>query len=89
MKEEAYKLAEKKIQQALQSGATELDLSGMNLTELPESLGLLDKLQILNISENSLESLPKWIEQLVQLHSINLYRNVFRKIPEVLLESVS
>ena len=43
-RDEAYKLAEQKIQQALQSGATELDLSSMELTELPESLGQLTQL---------------------------------------------
>jgi hypothetical protein len=32
-KDEAYKQAEQKIQQALQSGATELDLRSMKLTE--------------------------------------------------------
>ena len=38
-RDEAYKLAEQKIEEALKSGATELNLSNMNLTELPDSLG--------------------------------------------------
>ncbi len=38
-KDEAYLEAEQKIQQALRSGATKLDLRNMKLTELPESKG--------------------------------------------------
>ncbi|MDM8521039.1 hypothetical protein QUF64_13405 [Anaerolineales bacterium HSG6] len=52
----AYREAEKRIEQARHSGATELDLSAEwgakdeKLTELPESLGQLTQLQSLNLS---------------------------------------
>ncbi len=44
-----YQQAEQKIQQALQSGATELDLRDMQLTELPESIGQLKQLRKLDL----------------------------------------
>ena len=44
--------AEQKIQQALQSGATELDLSDMKLTELPESIGQLKQLRKLDLGHD-------------------------------------
>ena len=40
-KDTAYHEAEKKIADALRSGATELDLKNMGFTELPGSLGQL------------------------------------------------
>ena len=50
-RDKAYKKAEKKIEEALRTGATELDLScsydakdSERLTELPESLGRLTQL---------------------------------------------
>ena len=52
-----FEKAEKKIEEALQNGATELDLScdydakdSEKLTELPESLGQLTQLQTLELS---------------------------------------
>ncbi len=51
-KDEAYYEAEQKIQQALQSGATELDLRDMKLTELPESIGQLKQLRKLDLGHD-------------------------------------
>jgi Leucine-rich repeat (LRR) protein len=50
---EAYQQAEQKIQQALKSGATELDLRNMKLTELPESIGQLKQLRKLDVGGDS------------------------------------
>jgi len=73
-KDQPYQQAEQKIQQALQSGATELDLSNYGndkpkLTELPDSLWKLTKLQNLNLSDNQLTTLPDSLvlAQLTQL----------------------
>ena len=44
-KDAAYLEAEKKIEKAWVSGATELDLSNMGLTELPEAIEHLKQLQ--------------------------------------------
>ena len=48
-KDEAYKEAEQKIQQALKSGATELDLMGKELTELPPEIWNLRSLEKLRL----------------------------------------
>jgi internalin A len=72
MKNEAYLAAEKKIKQALKSGATELDLDNMGLTELPESIGQLTQLTELNLGVNRLTALPEWIRKLIELQVLKL-----------------
>ena len=54
--DEAYRRAEKKIEQARRSGATELDLSRMGLTALPESLAQPTKLRRIDASHKRLTS---------------------------------
>ena len=81
--DQAYLEAEKKIEEALQSGATELDLRNMNLTELPESIGQLTHLLKLDVGgdswkekeKNQLTELPESLWKLTQLTSLNLSSN--------------
>ena len=47
---EAYREAEQEIEEARRTGATKLDLSRMELTDLPESLWELIQLEKLNLS---------------------------------------
>ena len=49
--DEAYRQAEERIEHARREKATELDLSSLGLTELPDSLGQLTQLQSLNVWE--------------------------------------
>jgi Leucine-rich repeat (LRR) protein len=79
--DQAYLAAEKKIQQALHSGATELDLSNMKLTELPDSLGQLTQLQTLSVNLNLLTSLPESLGNLSNLKSLNIGSNKFTSLP--------
>lgn len=92
-KDAAYRAAEKKIQQALQSHATKLDLRSMKLTELPESIGQLNQLQELDLgrdylkneSENNrLTTLPDSLGQLTQLTSLDLSNNQLTTLPDSL-----
>ena len=78
-KDQAYLEAEKKIQGALKSGATKLDLRSMKLTELPESIGQLTQLIELDLSFNLLEAPESLIPlaALTQLQSLNLSYNKF------------
>ena len=81
---EAYYEAEKKIEEALKSGATELRLKGMELTELPESIEQLTQLQWLDISLCHLTALPKTLGQLTQLRLLDLANNQLTTLPEFL-----
>ncbi|MGB8169836.1 MAG: COR domain-containing protein [Chthoniobacteraceae bacterium] len=92
-RDEAYQLAEKKIEEARRSGAKELDLGGgeygekkPKLTELPESLGRLTQLQTLDLSGNQLTALPEWLGQLTQLQTLDLSRNQLTALPESLCQ---
>lgn len=85
-RDEAYREAEKRIEEARRSRATELGLTGPvlggPLTELPESLGQLTQLQSLSLSENQLALLPEWLGQLTQLQTLNLGSNQLTTLPE-------
>ena len=85
-RDKAYRRAEKKIEEALNSGATELNLSSMKLTELPESIGQLMHLTKLNLSDNQLTTLPESLGQLTQLHSLWLSNNQLTALPNSISE---
>ncbi len=88
-RDEAYRKAEEKIEAARRSGATELNLSDMRLTELPESLGRLTQLQSLDLSYSQLTVLPESLGQLTQLQSLDLASNQLTALPESLGRSRS
>ncbi|MDP1714123.1 MAG: TIR domain-containing protein [Anaerolineales bacterium] len=85
---EAYLKAEKKIEEALKSGATELNLHGntdLKLTELPDSLWQLTQLYTLNLSYNQLTTLPESLGQLTQLQTLDLSGNKLISLPDSLV----
>lgn len=77
----AFREAKRKIEAALQLGATELDLSFMGLTELPHVLSQLTQLRLLNLACNYLATLPEWIAQLTQLDTLFLVNNQLVELP--------
>ncbi len=81
-RDEAYREAEQRIEAARQAGATELDLSGMKLTEVPEAIAGLTQLQSLDLSYNELTELPEAIAGLTQLQSLDLSSNQMTEVPE-------
>ena len=90
-KNEAYRRAEKKIEEARRSGAKKLDLSAdlraedfEKLKELPESLSQLLQLQSLNLGGNQLTTLPESLGQLSQLQTLDLGSNQLTTLPESL-----
>lgn len=90
-RDEVYRKAEAKIEEARRTGAIELDLSrerkakdSESLTELPESLGLLTQLLALNASNNQLTALPESLGQLTQLQMLDLASNQLTALPESL-----
>ncbi|MBE9125983.1 MULTISPECIES: leucine-rich repeat domain-containing protein [unclassified Coleofasciculus] len=78
-RDEAYREAEQRIEAARQAGATELDLSGMELTEVPEAIAALTQLQGLYLSFNKLTARPEAIASLTQLQELDLSGNQLTK----------
>jgi len=73
---------EEKIQEALDTNATELDLSFMRLTTLPESIGNLTNLKTLEVQKNQLTTLPDSIGNLTNLKELYVYDNKLTTLPE-------
>ncbi|MCI5224981.1 MAG: GTPase, partial [Candidatus Electrothrix sp. AR4] len=65
-----YDEALRLIEEAAETGAAELDLSGYDLTELPPELFCLTNLTRLHLNNNQLTSLPPEIGQLSKLKGI-------------------
>ena len=81
-RDNAYHDAEKKIDETYWLRESHLSLSGMGLTELPESVGQLTQLEALFLFSNQLSSLPESLRQLTQLRKLNLSHNRFSSLPE-------
>jgi internalin A len=69
------------IEKAAADGATELDLSGNDLTELPPEIGQLQNLSTLTLSDNRLSSLPPEIVHLHHLSALYLRSNQLSSLP--------
>jgi internalin A len=74
--------ADRRIAEARRSGATDLDLSELKLTIIPDALGELVQLRTLNLSQNQLTTIPGSLTRLVQLRSLSLMSNRITAIPE-------
>lgn len=61
-----------------------LDLSGLQLTALPDSIGKLTKLTSLDLSHNELTALPDTIGKLTELTSLNLSYNALTWVSEAI-----
>jgi internalin A len=70
------------IAQAAEEQREKLDLSEMDLSELPESIGNLTNLKHLNLSRNQLNALPESIGNLTKLTHLYLSRNQLNALPE-------
>jgi internalin A len=69
------KIAEARIAECLEAGNDILDLGGLRLYDLPESISTLKNLTSLDISDNGLGSLPEWIGELKNLTSLDVSDN--------------
>ena len=76
--------AEERIRQAAKTHAKALDLSGLGLLELPESLGQLTALETLFLYRNQLTALPESLGQLTALQTLDLSGNQLSALPESL-----
>ena len=66
----------------------DLDLAGQKLTSIPKSIGILLKLQNLNLWNNCLKTLPKSIGNLTNLKTLFLDWNNFSEIPNLKWDSL-
>lgn len=79
---EAFEAAEERIREAQASGATDLNLSRLGLTEVPESLGRLGQLKILQLHVNRLAEVPESLSQLKRVKMVALAANRLKAVPE-------
>jgi len=70
------------IEDCLSSGGEVLDLSNLDMTELPSEIAGFENLTELNLSYNQLQSLPDWIGNLRKLKKLNLCGNRIGSIPD-------
>ncbi len=69
------------IARAKRENSTSLDLSGNQLTSLPESIGALSNLRVLDLRNNRLKRLSAAIGQLTNLQELYLYDNQLTNLP--------
>lgn len=78
--------AQTRIQKAIDSNSTSLNLSGMSLTDddldsLMANMQQINKLQLLNLGNNLLTTLPETIATLTDLTKLLLTENQFTALP--------
>jgi internalin A len=71
-----------KIKQAADTNATELDLSQMGLTEIPEEIAQLTNLSELYLHGNNITIIPDFISQLTHLSKLYISNNEISTIPD-------
>ena len=76
-----YEKALAKIKDAKKTGATELDLMWLKLTNIPSEIGQLTNLSHLFLNSNQLTSLPPEIGQLTKLTHLYLRNNQLTSLP--------
>jgi len=76
--------AETLVDLCRQAGAHELDLSGLALNTLPESMAELTQLTTLNLGDNRLTTVPESLSSLTRLTWLDLSSNLLMTVPESL-----
>lgn len=73
--------AERRIKHCISAGSLTLDLSGLDLTTLPDSIGKAAHIKSLRLRKNRLTELPASMSQLTQLRILDLSNNRLRELP--------
>ena len=76
--------AVRSIEAARKSNALGLNLSGLDLTTIPESLSQLANLQMLGLDDNQIAAIPESLSQLTNLRELSLANNQIAAIPDAL-----
>ncbi len=73
--------ADQRVYEAVESGASKLDLSGLRLEAAPPAITRLPTLQYLDLSRNKLSVVPKSVLALRQLKILNIANNLLTSLP--------
>ncbi|MGB7416346.1 MAG: leucine-rich repeat domain-containing protein, partial [Thermosynechococcaceae cyanobacterium] len=84
--EQGYAEAQRRIQTALETQATSLDLSQLSLTQVPPEIVQLTNLEWLNLDSNQLSSLPAEVVQLTNLQLLSLKSNQLSSLPAEIVQ---
>ncbi len=82
-------IASRRIRNAFVEKLPALDLSGLNLSTLPNSICKLVNLENFIAANNKISSLPKDFNQLKNLKIVDLEKNEFKEFPEVITQITS
>ena len=74
-------IVNQRIEQALSNGSKKLDLSRLELAELPDLIGELSSLEYLNVCHNQLTKLPDSLCGLTKLTGLNVSGNRLTTLP--------
>lgn len=77
----AHLTALRRIKEAKDKSATELDLRGLSLQAVPHEIGQLTELMRLDLQDNHLTTIPPEIGQLMRLRELRLYNNYLMVLP--------
>jgi len=77
---------ERRIEEAKRFGYTELDLSGLGLTAIPDSVAQLTNLQTLSLHTNRITTIPNSVAKLANLERLFLHHNQITTIPDSLAQ---
>jgi hypothetical protein len=77
-------VAERRIAEAMRRGSRSLDLHGLGLRSLPQSLFNLVQLEELHLSLNELAELPESLAELSRLRKLYLSMNEISNLPEAI-----
>ena len=76
----------RRIEEARKNRATKLNLSGLGIIELDDSISQMSELQNLDLSDNQLTRLPESIGKLSKLQSLALHANQLNQLPESIIQ---
>lgn len=83
---EGWQEALQKIEEAKRSGSADLDLSGLGLATIPDSLAQLTNLQTVELRRNRLTAIPESLAHLSKLEHLSLSNNQLTVIPDFLVQ---
>jgi len=86
---DGFQEAVRRIEIAKHSDQSHLDLSGLNLSVVPESITQLAKLSYLSLQHNQIRTVPDSLTQLVALRGLSLSANQISSIPDFLAQLVN